>query len=211
MVCAGGRYLPSFYAQVRLLRDLGCTLPITCYYNGAAELGEDFSELLVGYGVTFVDLSVVNAESPYRQRNCHGWAMKSAAVINAPYREVLLLDADNFPARDPSYLFDTPEYQEYGYCLWPDIRPFDPNAQYWASLGLPAEDVSEHESGQLLIDKFVSWDALVVTSWLNGNSNYYYTVAYGDKDYWRAGARLTGKDFFVSQPCFVIPGTWVIS
>lgn len=41
--------------------------------------------------------------------------------IHVAHREVLLLDCDNIPVRDPSYLFSNPDYQQYGNLFWPDF------------------------------------------------------------------------------------------
>lgn len=40
----------------------------------------------------------------------------------------MLLDADNIPLRDPTPLFDSKEYRDYGLIMWPDFwgLSFDP-------------------------------------------------------------------------------------
>lgn len=32
-----------------------------------------------------------------------------------------MLDSDNIPARDPTFLFNSPEFRELGVVLWPDF------------------------------------------------------------------------------------------
>lgn len=37
------------------------------------------------------------------------------------FKEVLMLDCDVVPMRDPSYMFDAPEYRQAGNSFWGDI------------------------------------------------------------------------------------------
>ena len=48
-----------------------------------------------------------------------GWELKAYALLHSRFREVLLLDADNVPVRNPEYLFDTPDYTAAGTLFWP--------------------------------------------------------------------------------------------
>jgi hypothetical protein len=47
--------------------------------------------------------------------------IKAAAVINSAYKEVLYLDSDNVPVRDPAFLFTIPSYKSTGALFWPDF------------------------------------------------------------------------------------------
>ena len=55
-----------------------------------------------------------------------GWQSKIKAIIQAPFEEVLLLDADSFPLKDPEYLFDHSFYKEHGVVLWNDSCSWTP-------------------------------------------------------------------------------------
>lgn len=48
--------------------------------------------------------------------------MKGAALVEATKRfdDVLMLDSDNIPVRDPAFLFDSVEFKELGAVFWPD-------------------------------------------------------------------------------------------
>lgn len=60
------------------------------------------------------------------------------------FTDVLLLDSDCLPVRNPDLLFDSPEYATYGSMLWPDVfaqglevvSGIEP--QLWHLLGLEA-------------------------------------------------------------------------
>ena len=70
----------------------------------------------------------------------------------------MLLDADNVPVRDPSYLFDVPEYQQAGALFWPDSCRMSKSDPCWEAFGIPYRDERNFESGQLLIDKARCWE-----------------------------------------------------
>jgi hypothetical protein len=38
-----------------------------------------------------------------------GWQLKPYSIVHCPFREVLFLDADNVPLRDPTFLFECDE------------------------------------------------------------------------------------------------------
>lgn len=42
------------------------------------------------------------------------YTIKVAALLNSAFEDILFLDADNVVVRDPTYLFDSPEYLDTG-------------------------------------------------------------------------------------------------
>ena len=46
------------------------------------------------------------------------YILKHLAIISASCQECLFLDADNIPARDPTYLFEDVDYKKTGLFLW---------------------------------------------------------------------------------------------
>jgi hypothetical protein len=48
------------------------------------------------------------------------WVGKVYSLLHCSFQEVLLLDCDNLPLRDPLLLFDDPEYLANGNLFWPD-------------------------------------------------------------------------------------------
>ena len=55
-------------------------------------------------------MSCVNAQEVRKihpVRTLNGWELKPFALLNSPFQEVLLLDADNVPVVDPAFLFET--------------------------------------------------------------------------------------------------------
>ena len=67
------------------------------------------------------------------------------------------MDTDNFPLRDPTYLFDAPQFKEKGAIFWPDywspgntIFNVWNTSLVWELTGLDLVDMFEQEAGQVL-------------------------------------------------------------
>lgn len=207
VICGGGvKYLPCAWVCVRMLRWLGCTLPIELWHLGAAEMPEAVRELLAPHGVTCIDARSLTPLYPARRLN--GWELKCYAILHSQFAEVLLLDADNVPVLDPTYLFDTPEYREKGAVLWPDFERLHRDRPIWEMLALEYRDEPETESGQLLINKAASWRALNVAWHLNDYSDFYYRYFYGDKETFHLGWRVAGAEYAQPQRgIYALPAT----
>jgi hypothetical protein len=176
----GGKYFPCAYVLIRLLRHLGCRLPIELWHLGAAELSAEMRALVEPHAVATIDAHEVRHQFPVRR--LHGWELKPYAIIHSSFEEVLLLDADNVPIADPTYLFDTPHYRVPGAAFWPDFGRLSADNPIWRVTGVAYRPEPEFESGQMLIDKIRCWRALQVTLHLNEHSDFYYRHLHGDKD-----------------------------
>lgn len=194
------KLLLSVYAQVRSLRFMGCTLPIELWYV-PSEINPSDNKLLHAlrseYGAY---LRVVDdpAASHYFS--------KVYAVAYSAFDNVLFMDADNFAVRDPTYLFDTPEFTSTGALFWPDYwRPnhtmFDVNEKsfVWELLGVDYVDMAEQESGQILIDRTRHMRALLHYALSTPNLIQDLRLLWGDKDLFRMAWMRTQSSFHMIQ------------
>ena len=177
---ARGLFTCAWVAIALLRQHLGCTLPIEVWHLGPQEMGPAMRGLLEELGAEPVDAFEVAKRHPVERLG--GWELKPYAVMHSPFREVLLLDADNVPVRDPGFLFDRSEYRDTGALFWPDIARLSPDNEIWAISGLGYRDTASVESGQMVIDKFRCWRALSLTHWINQHSDVFYRFLHGDKD-----------------------------
>jgi len=140
---------------------------------------------------------------------------KHLALLTSTFSEVLWLDWDDIPVKDPSYLFDTPEYKATGAILWPDLwgascdskvvsngyvaRPG--NALYWA-LGIDYQRapkfVQEAELGQLVVNKRRHLEPLLLSQFLTEHG-VAQMFAYGDKDTFRLSFLALQHAFHFSE------------
>lgn len=200
VLCAGGDvYFPCAWVCIRMLRRAGCTLPVELWYRGRREMTPRMIALLEPYGVTCIDAYEVARRQPYRRLD--GWEMKPFAIAWSRFAEVLYLDADNVPLRNPEFLFETDAYRGAGAVFWPD-RYSGPGTGFewlrreaWELCGVPYRLEPEIEAGQLVIDKRRCWPALTMTLHLNAHSDFYYAYFYGDKDTFHLAWRRIGTPY----------------
>lgn len=198
VTCAGGaKYLPSAWILIKMLRMLGCRLPIQLWYLGEQERDERWISLVEPLGVQCVDAYRVRNRHPHPQLG--GWQSKPYSILHSPFEEVLFLDADNAPVRDPTYLFDDARYRATGAVFWPDGTWTSPSSLRWRIFGVPYRDEPEQESGQILISKQVCWKAMNLCNWYNEHSDFFYQILYGDKDTFRFAWRRLGQPYLMPE------------
>lgn len=187
VICAGGVHMftNAWVLVWHLRKVLRCELPVEIWHLGPAEMSTGMRCMLESLGAKTVDAHVVLSRRPARIAD--GWQLKPYALIMSGFREVLMLDADNVPAVDPTFLFDLPEFAATGAIFWPDVLDISQANPIWRELGLPALQRTSFETGQMLIDKGRHSQALEIVLRLNEDADRYYKLVYGDKDTFLAG------------------------
>ena len=194
VICAGGhRLFTNAWVCLRMLRHFDCRLPVQFWYLGEQEMDGTMRGLAAKYGAECVDARKVAERHPVRTLN--GWELKPFAIIHSPFQEVMLLDADNVPIRDPTYLFQTDEYQQHGAIFWPDFSRLESFRGIWEACQVEYRDEPEFESGQVVVDKSRCWEALNLAMHYNEHSDFYYLHIHGDKETFHLAFLRTEKSF----------------
>src|SRR6266496_2501499 len=181
VICGGGfKYSAPAWVGIKMLRHLGCGLPIELWYLDGAEMDEALQALLAPLGVRTVNGSEIRQQHPTRMWG--GWPLKAFSIVHSRFREVLLLDADNLPVVNPEFLFETAEFRRCGALFWPDIRRCKRSQDIWRIAGVPYRTGWEFESGQVLIDKRRCWRPLALALWYNEHADFFYRHVLGDKE-----------------------------
>uniref|UniRef100_H3GDJ3 Nucleotide-diphospho-sugar transferase domain-containing protein n=1 Tax=Phytophthora ramorum TaxID=164328 RepID=H3GDJ3_PHYRM len=199
----------SAYATIRALREvLNCQLPIEIWFRPdemrKSPEGLDPLKSLTSDGIVG-NLTFEKIDDPRAVR----FNAKIYAIYHSKFDQVLFLDADNVPVRDPSYLFETPEFVETGAVFWPDYwHPgntiFFVNAKslVWQLLGTDFVDMFEQESGQVLVDRQRHAAPLeLVRFYAYHRPNYFnrLKLAWGDKDLFRFAWLKLGAPFHMIE------------
>mmetsp|Transcript_15042 Transcript_15042/g.38678 ORF Transcript_15042/g.38678 Transcript_15042/m.38678 type:complete len:579 (-) Transcript_15042:369-2105(-) len=199
----------SAYAVVRLLRHHGCALPVEmwAFPGELTRRHAAYLDQLVGMpGVALREVAAGKAALCKDPKRC--FAIKPYALFHTRFDQVMLLDADNFPVRDPTYLFDTPEFRDTGALFWPDFwHPRDTIFQVhranmvWELLGIPFVDMFEQESGQLLVDRTRHEAPLHLVMYYAKPENllWRWNLVWGDKDLYRLAWMRAGAAFHMVQ------------
>lgn len=209
VICGGGSiYFSNAWVCINMLRRLGCKLPIQLWHLGRKEMSEQMKTLLAPLEVECVDACKTRKNFP--ARSLHGWALKPYSILHSPFREILFLDADNVPVVNPEFLFDTSQFQATGAIFWPDYH-YDNRQKarpVWRSCGLRQPYEPEFESGQMVLDKQRSWQALRLCLWFNEHSDFYYQYLHGDKETFHIAFRkLKQRYSLVPKSIHTLPGT----
>lgn len=171
----GGKYWPGILTGIRMLRHLGCELPIEVWYRPEA-----------GETVSIVDDNTTFHVVPGDGGKHGGWAAKSYALYNTSLKEVLYLDADAYCVENPESLFDLLKNNPFLY--WQDL-PRQQTSVKWEHVYPDGEmaDIPCVQGGQLLIDREKAWKLIHAMKYMCDNRDYYFKYMYGDQDTWRVG------------------------
>ena len=206
VICAGGsKYFPGAWVLFNILRYVGCTLPIEMWYLGPGELGDTMRNIAEELGVACID--ALKVREIYPSLILRGWEVKPYAILHSSFREVILLDADNIPDRNPEFLFETEEYKTTGALFWPDRGRLGPDRSIWRICGVPYQDEPEFETGQIVVDKERCWRPLNLTMWMNEYSDFFYRHGHGDKETFHMAWRKLNQPYAMpSKPLNDING-----
>lgn len=204
VVVGGGKFLVSAYVTIRVIRQVGCTLPIELWHL-EGEITDRARAALVELGVECVNASNHREAQRFRFLRGHrweGWQLKAFALAYSSFAEVLQLDADCYPVRNPEFVFEWKPYRQWGAAFWPDIpkhadmRP----AHCWKIFGVePLADLPT-ESGQMLVNKELCWREVWLSLYYNSHADFVYHIIYGDKDTYPIAWQQLGRKYARMSP-----------
>ncbi|KIR96527.1 hypothetical protein L804_06006 [Cryptococcus deuterogattii 2001/935-1] len=128
--------------------------------------------------------------------------LKAIAVVQCPWQEVLYVDSDSIPTRDPSYMFDAPNYKRLGVWATPDYWKTSANNPIWAIMGVKCRNEWEMETGQMFVDKKRHLDVFLLVQYMLENHHFWFAFSDGDKDIFRWALLALRKRW-------AVPGRWV--
>ena len=175
VIVGGGRYFDSTYVTIRVIRQLGCRLPIELWHLDG-EVDDDQRAKLARFDVSFRNADSDEKTREFRFLNGHwwkGWQLKAVALRYCSFREVLLLDSDCYPVKNPEVLFDWQNFQHWGAVFWPDLemnRQLIQEEAWGAFQVSPLENLPT-ESGQILINRDICSRELHLASRLNQHAD----------------------------------------
>lgn len=202
----GPRYFTCAYVLIRRLRALGCTLPIELWHLGGYEMDQAMVDIVSPLGVTVIDAYKVRKTHPIK--NLSGWELNPYSLLHSGFEEVLFLDADNIPVKDPTFVFDLEEYKSTGALFWPDYdyQRLKQNNPIWGIMEVPYRNEQTFESGQIVVNKRKNWKPLNLTVHFNSESDFYYKFILGDKDTFRFSWHCLGQKYsIISHPVYQLP------
>jgi ADP-heptose:LPS heptosyltransferase len=206
MAASGFNYFVCAWVCLRLLRHLGCNLPIELWHRSDDDWSAALTRLVRAYDVQVVEAAAVLRRHPADIE--HPFALKPYAVVHSRFRDALWLDADQVPVQNPEFLFHSGPFRRCGAVFWPDFNRFAPTHPMWRLTGVAYRDEPEVQAGELLIDKERCWEPLRVALWFNEHHRFFYRFGIGDKDTWRFAWHKLGRDYAMPPfPVQALEGT----
>jgi alpha 1,2-mannosyltransferase len=197
MVGGGPYYSPPAYACLVFLRKTGSSLPVEVWVPPHEEMPDAIAREFQLHGAAVRSLADFYPEEILPR--LHGYITKPAAIIASSFEEVLFLDADNIPLKRPDFLFQHPLYTTNGLLMWPDFWPVEVQPGTWEFLHvLPSLwPKASHESGQIVLNKRVGWEPLMLTLYFNLLGDIFYPMfsiaGQGDKETYPFAFLALGK------------------
>ncbi|KAI8808985.1 mannosyltransferase putative-domain-containing protein [Cladochytrium replicatum] len=187
--------------NLALLRKYNCSLPVEVFAFSSEEVWKkpEHRQQVLALNTTEqrVDFRSVENRNDYvtvtRDHDDRGFHIKIAAILNSRFRELIALDVDAFPMRNPEFLFETPEFKENGAITWNDYWKTHKDNPAWLWMDQECTDEWEQESGIIVLDKARSWRALHLTWYLSATEKLrkWHKFLHGDKDIFRFAFRAT--------------------
>ena len=208
----GPRNLPALILSIRMLRVTGSTLPVQVFLADEEEYNSHVcEEVLPTLDAECRLFSDIIDFSSRGSPDLKMYQYKIFAILFSTLDEVLWLDADAFPIRDPSYVFDSDPYTSHSFILWPDFWIGTQSPYYYAISSQEAPPMNlraSSETGEMFVSKSQHWRSLLLASYYNyyGPSHYYHLLSQGsmgegDKETFLAAATaLNGTIYTVSEP-----------
>lgn len=197
----GAKFFGCAFNCAYILRKLGCSLPIEFWYLGDHEMDNKMKTLCDIYNISYVNAEKFCIDNNIKPRILNGWELKPFSTLHSKFKQVLYLDADNIPVKNPEYLFEYESYKKLGAIFWPDIPPGKRKEWLppvvWENIGLHYRNEVDFETGQFLINKEKCYKELCITMWMNEHSDWFYKFVYGDKSTFHLAWRKCDSDYVI--------------
>lgn len=198
---ADGNLLPVFALSLYLLRQSGSDLPVELFVAQESERDQYICDIMMPVlNARCIVLSDLLDSSPL-EGGLGKYQFKIFSLLFTSFEDVIFLDADSFPLRDPAFLLTSEPYISHGLVGWPDFWQVTFHDSFFRITSQAVPTVFNHsstESGQLLVSKKSHGQTLLLAAYYNfyGPSHYYPLLSQGapgegDKEtFFQAARRL---------------------
>lgn len=215
MISKGKPHVLFALDAIKVIRQLGCILPIQIFYSGKNDLEDiHIKEFESMSGVSVEDITLHFNNEVLR---LSGWAIKPFCILASKFQQVILIDADTIFLSNPAKIFQDPDYKRTGTMFYLD-RTLFPNVSWqreWLESFLPfpvsrsvaesryfnMKTAHEQDSAVVAIDKAIAFEGLIAVCNMNSfvqRENIYKKV-HGDKETFWIGFEMIEKEFSFSK------------
>jgi alpha 1,2-mannosyltransferase len=185
---AGEKYVNALLVSLRVLRRVGSKLPVEVFFDAQTESTDrvcnGMLKKLNAECRFFSDVWIATPDTTYLK----SFQLKVFALLFSSFEDVLFLDADAFPARNPDQLLKVEPYMSMGLVTWPDFWSTTTSPTFWeiasVSDGVAKKEQDARastESGVMLVSKAKHANTLLLAAYYNyyGPGCYYPLLSQG--------------------------------
>lgn len=122
VINGGGAYMAGAMVTIVQLRELGSKLPIELILNTEDEYDKEIcEEVLPHFNCTCKVIERELGSDLYRGLGLEKFQLKTVGLLISSYDNVIALDADNMPIKNPDALLTSEPFLSSKFVLWPDI------------------------------------------------------------------------------------------
>lgn len=141
VLIGGGKYSWLSYLVIKQIRATGSTMPIELFIATGDEYEKDFCEkLLPKYNARCNLFDKRLIQDLKTKFNIGGFQYKMLALLTSKFENVIYLDSDNFPVKNPEYILDSELYKETGLIIWPDAWARTTNPKFYEIAGVNVKE-----------------------------------------------------------------------
>ena len=207
---AGGDYLPTFIASLRMTRRTGCTLPVEVFLNDWSEYEPYICKVIlpelnarcIVLSEMLEDAGLTGDDSPHFEH----YQIKPFALALSSFETLIWMDSDCIPLHDPATLLEAEPFTSNGLVTWPDIWA-NTASPLWFNITRQEEPPmnfrQSSEAGIILLSKRKHSPTLLLSIYYNYYGPDFWwdlqgQAAYGegDKDTFLAAASALGADYY---------------
>lgn len=122
VIVGGGKYSVMALQVIKALRKFGTTLPVEVFIP-PTDIGDTaFCNALEStYNAKCIYINRILPDEMIENFTFKGYQFKSLAIITSTFKNILLLDADNFPVKKLDGIFKEEPFVSTGLVTWPDF------------------------------------------------------------------------------------------
>ncbi|CEP24154.1 unnamed protein product [Cyberlindnera jadinii] len=119
LYAGGGKYNWLVLLSLVMLRNTGSRLPVEVFIPDDSEYSSELCRRV--FPILGAECILMEKYADIQKYKFEGYQLKSMALLLTTFEEVLMLDSDNIPLKNPDLLFINEPFKSNGMIVWPDF------------------------------------------------------------------------------------------
>lgn len=138
MYLGGGKYNQLVLTSLSVLRSLGSVLPVEVIMPKNSDFNIDLCTNVFPR-LNAKCVVIEGLVSPEIMKKINGYQLKNLALLVSSFKNVLYLDADNIPIKNPDILFVNEPFKSSRMVMWPDLWRRSTSPKFYEITGIDVD------------------------------------------------------------------------